>query len=384
VVGIRPAGLRPSSLSAAHVKIRTMKVLAVHPGPIVHVPPRARIERLSFDRVQTPIEIPGASGSEMPLAGQIEEWRGVNLMVAFHEGTLWTPVRDPLQKPMSAPAFAALLAGTTAQNAQFPDNLFLSPLHVPAGAFPARPTRGMAIEVGRAGRIGEDFRERARAAVRAFAEANLRLRDGEPWCRIPGPFLVRDDAVQEGYRLSVRPYADANIVATDLFCAPEAIEAHRDHFRRVHSLSGPGGKACAGMRAHGVEVPLPSSRTDTLHFAANRGVICAHHEIGYILKKDNLGEDSRAALRAARERLSPYLPLASISAIPASEAADSILAMNAALAQAIAGTDPRTVGHSLLRRQARWSAAAFTPRIEVRVPIEDIETLDALGAATRP
>lgn len=365
-----------------------MKLTLAHPGPVRHTPPRARSERLSFDALETVVEVPEATVEELPVIGSIGEWNGNPTPVAAASGALWVLVRDGRLEGVPMTVAAGMLAGRPWDRAwnSMPMALQRTPLHVPGNSDHHRANRGTRIEPSRIGIVGEDLRDAAQRAVRDYAANDLRARAGMLWARLPGPFAIRTDDRSSGtFRLSTYPYRYARDWL-DTLCTPAMLEESCAFRASEDAPPGPvpdARRRNPALVAVDLAGPLPDGLPDLLRFNANAGVTLALAGIARFLRTDAFApEDQRAvsaAYRAAAAEIGAFLPLASISAIPAERCADTIEAVAGALSRAEASMPHETPSDHWVTRPRRWLADVILPLARSSVPDEDATALSELS-----
>jgi hypothetical protein len=365
-----------------------MRLAVAHPGPVLHTPPRARAERLSFDALETVVDIPELSVEEMREVGSIGEWNGSATPVAATSGALWVLVRDNQLDGVPMVLGRTMLEGRAWDRclASLPAVLHRSPLHVPGNQDHRRPNRGTRIEPSRIGTVGEDLRDAAQRAVKDYAADDLRVRAGMLWTRLPGPFAIRtDDRHSATFRLSTYPFRYVH-TWLDTLCAPTMLEEACAFAAGAVARPGSAPEARElkpSLVSNDVRGPLPDALPDLLRFNANAGVTLALDGISRFLRTDAFAPDEQrvvaAAYRAAAAEIGTFLPLASISAIPAERHASVIEAIAGALSRAEASMPRETPSDHWVTRPRRWLADVVLPLARSAVPDEDAAALSELS-----
>lgn len=166
---------------------------ARHPSPVRFVPDRGRNVRRRYETIETPVRIRHADPESFRALGRTDDalsafWRA-DLHV--HEEALWRPLRTwdaTRSRPMREDELAACLRGDPDLPPHlarsFPDALRGTPVLGCRRHF-ANPEKDVDEPGGEriAARVRQDDPERARRALRAFLDADLRIAGGNAWVR---------------------------------------------------------------------------------------------------------------------------------------------------------------------------------------------------------
>ena len=332
-------------------------VNASHLAPVLYVPRGGRSPRMGWFRVDTPITLHHVEQSGLVPAGrQGDPHAGIGVEVRSCAGRLWLTCREGRK-------LAGMLAGAD------PDPMLQGT--------PWRPLTDLVPVVAgtpeeSARRILWDGRGAASAEARRFAGRDLLVSDGSVLRRTRGPLYSfcasRGDTVPPGMIVYDRSYLgqdDANYVA-----APHRLQAVRAAWQEGSRVRPDPARSRWGTMVTG-----DSGSTEDVRLMACALAQRVHESMDKALRRTEVRESARPALREAWLRLAPWRLRAEIGAIGPGETEAALREVEAGCAALTAARGAFGTGVALA-----YLARVAYPALSGVAPEADVEALSGLGA----